>query len=432
MSKIERYPDDWQVTTLGESATYINGRAFSTDERGENGLPMIRIQQMRDPDAEVDRFNGEVKDKHLIDDGDLLFSWSATLMTRIWDRGPAVLNQHIFKVVPDSGVSKNYLHYLLDFVMEDLAKQSHGTTMKHVKKSDLKPFEVVLPPLSEQRRIADVLDTVDAAIQETDNVVEKQEQVKTGLLQDLLTRGLDADGRLRDPEREPEAFRHVEDIGVTPKSWEVVELGELVARSGGAIQTGPFGSQLHKEEYVDEGVPVVMPQNINGGKIQTQDIARITPEKARELGRHKLLPGDVLIARRGDLGRCAAIGEREAGWICGTGCLLVRPPSTEITGRLLSLLYRQPSSQKQVVAQAVGSTMLNVNQEVLKQLRIQVPPSNEQQRIEDLVEGHEERLNAERDYRGKLGSLKVGLMQDLLTGRVRVPEAEARVDEVVA
>jgi type I restriction enzyme S subunit len=323
--------------------------------------------------------------------------------------------------------------HLMKYAAPKLDKYAQGSTFRAVNKAHLENLEVVIPgSRKEQRRIADVLDTVDAAIQETDAVVDKQEQVKRGLLQDLLTRGLDANGRLRDPEREPEAFEQNEELGTVPADWETTTLGEVVARSGGTIQTGPFGSQLHKEEYVEDGVPVVMPQNINDGCIQTNGVARITPEKAHELRRHELQPGDVLIARRGDLQRCAAVTKREAGWICGTGCLLVRPPSSEISGALLSLMYRQPACQRQVEAQAVGSTMLNLNQDVLKSLQISLPSRSEQGQIEGVVADHSSHLDAERKYQQKLQSLKTGLMQDLLTGRVRVPEAEDRVDEVTA
>ena len=142
-------------------------------------------------------------------------------------------------------------------------------------------FRVPRIPLPEQRRIADVLDTVDAAIQETDRVVEKQEQVKTGLLQDLLTRGLDADGRLRDPEREPEAFRETE-LGITPRAWEVKRVGEIATHvSSGSTPKGG------KKVYQQEGIPFIRSQNVWSDGLDLTDVALRPPV---DLRRHCDLP----------------------------------------------------------------------------------------------------------------------------------------------
>jgi type I restriction enzyme, S subunit len=120
MSEPRSQPSAWRRRTLGSLARYINGRAFRPDEWKSAGLPVIRIQQMNNRDAAHDFFDGIVSDSHRIDDGDLLFSWSATLTTQIWDRGSAVLNQHIFKVIPEPDIAVRFLHQLREFEMDEL------------------------------------------------------------------------------------------------------------------------------------------------------------------------------------------------------------------------------------------------------------------------------------------------------------------------
>jgi type I restriction enzyme S subunit len=103
--------------------------------------------------------------------------------------------------------------------------------------------------------------------------------------------------------------------------WTERTLGEICDEVDGVIQTGPFGSQLHESDYVEDGIPVVMPKNIVDGKIDTSDIAFISEKDAERLQRHKLSVGDIVYGRRGDIGRRGLTGAREGGWLCGTGCL---------------------------------------------------------------------------------------------------------------
>ena len=291
-------------------------------------------------------------------------------------------------------------------------------------------FKIPHIPLSEQRRIADVLDTVDAAIQETDRVVEKQEQVKTGLLQDLLTRGLDADGRLRDPEREPEAFRETE-MGRFPEGWQIFRLGE-VAES--AID-GPFGSKLKTSHYVDQpGVRVVRLQNIGNGVFDDADKAYVSREHARSLKRHKVVSGDLLVASLGDdthpVGRACQYPDGHPPAINKADCFRVRVSPSLAVPRFVMHLLNCSYTREDIGGLVQGVTRDRINLTNLKRVRLPIPPIEEQERIVERIGRETDHIVAEKAYGGKLRHLKKGLMQDLLTGQVRVPEAEARVDEV--
>jgi len=147
-------PSKWKEFSLGEIAQYLNGKAFKPADWGNQGFPIIRIQNLTDPEKPFNYFDGNIEDRYQIDTGDLLISWSATLGSFIWNRGPAVLNQHIFKVLPNTHlVDKEFLHFLVLTTLDEMAKNSHGLAMKHITKKKFEALKVTIPPLAEQRHI---------------------------------------------------------------------------------------------------------------------------------------------------------------------------------------------------------------------------------------------------------------------------------------
>ena len=280
-------------------------------------------------------------------------------------------------------------------------------------------FEVPNLPLSEQRRIADVLDTVDAAIQETDAVVEKQEQVKTGLLQDLLTRGLGADGRLRDPEQEPEAFRETEELGRTPVDWEIVRLRDHI--------TLPSG-QIDPRQRPYRNWTLIAPNHIEeqtGRLIESETAA----EQGAKSGKYVFREGDVIYSKIRPYLRKAYLADSKG--ICSADMYPLRP-GERIRPRILKAIILGEHFSRFAEKVSMRSGIPKINRDELGEYKTALPPLDEQKRIEEVLVEHDQNVGEERSYREKLQRLKTGLMQDLLTGRVRVPEAEARVDEVVA
>ena len=161
-------------------------------------------------------------------------------------------------------------------------------------------------------------------------------------------------------------------------SGNVVTLAEIVVEGG--LQTGPFGSQLKANEYTEAGIPVVMPKDIDGGKITTHSIAYTTSEKSRQLTKHLIKSGDILFPRRGDLGRIAVAQESNVGWICGTGCLRARLAQNafpDFIHQYLQLDY----VVKWLKSNALGQTMLNLNTEIIGALPIYLPSYEEQKSI---------------------------------------------------
>lgn len=152
----------WPTKPLGDLAKFVNGRAFKPSDWSATGRPIIRIQNLTDPTATAHRFDGVVDKRNEVKDGDLLVSWSATLDVFTWERGDAVLNQHIFRVDPDlSQISKGYLFYALKSVMDELRSKTHGATMQHITKEPFEQTRIPLPPLAEQERIVRILDEAE-------------------------------------------------------------------------------------------------------------------------------------------------------------------------------------------------------------------------------------------------------------------------------
>jgi len=325
-----------------------------------------------------------------------------------------------YRAKDDSVANEYYKYYFAsDEFRNRLQNSAIGTTNSHVriKPSETLEWEVPRPTKPEQTKIAEILSTVDRAIEQTEALIAKQQRLKTGLMQDLLTRGIDEHGRIRS--EETHEFKD-SPLGRIPVEWEVTTFGRVFGKHGGHIQTGPFGSQLHSYEYVSEGIPVVMPQDILSGKISTSKIARITESKANSMLRHRMRQGDIVFARRGDLSRCAVIQEDETGWLCGTGCLLMRPPNRTLSPRWTAEIYQHQTTQLQVDISAVGSTMPNLNTGILMGLEIALPAFDEQKRIEQRLSGAESAERAMSSMLIKLRAVKTALMQDLLNGRRRV------------
>jgi len=166
-----------------------------------------------------------------------------------------------------------------------------------------------------------------------------------------------------------------------PQGWVCCQFDEVCVK----FSTGPFGSMVHKTDYVDTGgIPIVNPANIIGGKICDTKLMRVNVVKAEELGRYKLSSGDMLIARRGDLSKCAIVSDAERNWLCGTGSFVLHVPF--VLPRYIELFYTSESVQSRLKRECVGATMDNLNQSVLGSMLFLLPPIAEQTRIVDSVE----------------------------------------------
>lgn len=238
-----------------------------------------------------------------------------------------------------------YLYYFLNQL--EIPNAGYDRHYKYLKRT-----EVVLQPLPEQRRIAAILDQADA-------LRAKRREALAQL--DSLTQSI--------------FIEMFGDPVSNPKNWSVKPLSECAER----IQIGPFGTQLHEEDYIDGGVPLINPTHLRGGVISPDSSLTVSPEKYTELSNYYLLTGDLIMGRRGEMGRCAVITNREEGWLCGTGSLFVRPKPDILSPTYLGLVISSPSMRRFLENVAQGVTMANLNKTIVGGLPIAVPPMAMQQ-----------------------------------------------------
>ena len=257
------------VIKLGDVATYINGYAFKPEDRGEVGLPIIRIQDLTGNAYDLGFYDGEYPEKIEINDGDVLISWSASLGVYIWNRGKALLNQHIFKVVFDKvDIDKNYFVYAVRRKIDEMGMKTHGATMKHIVKKDFDATLIPYPSLNKQAEIATNLNKVSRVIE-----ARKQE---LQLLDDLIK------------------ARFVEMFGdpmVNPKDYKIKKYGELFELNAGGTPSKTV------PEYWENGTISWIGSNMCQNVILYENDGKYISQHGYEHSSARLFPVDtVLIA----------------------------------------------------------------------------------------------------------------------------------------
>jgi len=280
------------------------------------------------------------------------------------------------------------------------------------------------PPPEEQAAIARFLawatNRLDRAIRAKRRIITLLNEQKQAIIHRAVTRGLDPSAPLK-PSGVPW-------LGEIPEHWEVVTIGGISA----LIQTGPFGSQLHSHEYVAAGTPVINPSHMSGGRLKPSSSVTITADKARALSRHKLCAGDVVIARRGDLGRCAIVANSEEGWICGTGSLLLRC-KVLANPEFFQMVFSSKGIADMLSLSSIGSTMANLNESVVARQRIPLPPLEEQETIVLFVRDERNKVTTtifrlEREIT-LLREYRTRLIADVVTGKLDVREVAKGLPE---
>ena len=280
------------MVKLGDIATYVNGYAFKPDDRGDYGLPIIRIQDLTGNTYDLGFYDGDYPKKIEINNGDILISWSASLGVYEWKRGKALLNQHIFKVVFDKevDVSKKYFVYAVKYKLEELSRKSHGATMKHVIKKDFDNTKIPFPSFVRQKEIAERLEKTSKIISGRKKQLQK--------LDELIQ------------------ARFVEMFGepsTNPRGWTETTVGDECFY----IKDGPHKSlpDIRKE---NGGHPFISVRNIVNGYIDFSTARYISDEDFAEAIK-KCHPekGDILYSKGGTTGiaKFIDIDEEFANWV---------------------------------------------------------------------------------------------------------------------
>lgn len=206
------------------------------------------------------------------------------------------------------------------------------------------------------------------------------------------------------------------EVGVVPEDWKVAKLG-----SHATFRTGPFGSALHKADYVYGGVPIINPMQIVDGKLVPTPRMTISEAAATRLSEFRLSVGEVVIGRRGDMGRCAVVDSESDGWLCGTGSMIIRPKKS-LDGRFTQRVLSDTRTVAAIEAASVGTTMVNLNQGTLSNLLIPLPARREEQEgISEALSDTDALIELLEKLLIKKRQIKQGVMQELLTGKTRLP-----------
>ncbi|MEP9400149.1 restriction endonuclease subunit S [Mesorhizobium sp. KR2-14] len=305
---------------------------------------------------------------------------------------------------PTSGLDPQFFFYALSSL--DLPSEGYSRHFRYLKEKS-----ILYPSLTEQRRIAEILSSVDKTIHATQAIIEQTRKVKQSVLKRLLTKGI---GHTR--------FKQTE-IGEIPEEWEVVSLADLAENSRNSFVIGPFGSNLVMSDYRDEGVPVVFVRDLRPGQFRWKSNVFVTQEKATQLQPHSVKSGDLVVTKMGLPPGIAALCPED--FPCGivtADIIRLRPNRTKVDPAFLVELLNGDRARKAVEEITGGQTRPKITLRDYKNVKVALPQTSEQRLIREgiapfqtCIEGQEEQLTV-------LEALKKALMSDLLTGRKRVSD----------
>lgn len=329
---------------------------------------------------------------------------------------PTAINQDLKALFPATDVDTRYLLWLLKFAAPSLSKQGTGSTVSGISVSQILSLQLYkICDKRVQRAIATILDTMDDAIHRTEAVIAKLRQVKAGMLHDLLTRGLDEHGELRDPLRHPEQFKD-SPLGRIPKEWVSQQIQDVLVRKP-SNGFSPKETSTFTGSFV-LGLGCLTVDGFKAIQLKPIDPADVHPDNV-------LQDGDLLLSRANTLQLVALPGIYEdIGYTCTYPDLMMRlVPKPCLLPKLFELVIRYSPLRNHLVCNANGTSgsMMKINAATVMNAPIIFPGIQEQKRILQSVETCDEMLATTRREQEKALVLKQGIMHDLLTGQVRVP-----------
>ena len=416
-------PQNWKWVRLGTLLRVISGISYEKSDVSTNGLRILRGGNIQNMGITLDHsdvflpFGYKDEDK-IVCKGDVIIVASTGSETAIGRAGYAdkdyestMIGAFLRICRPIAPAISMYIRaiFMSNYYLQHIRHESKGTNINNVKEKYITHFVVPLPPLAEQHRIVarieqafSALDTIDALqAKYADNLAVLKSKLIDSAIQGKLTEQLPEDGSAEELYRQIQTEKQAlikagkikkekplpeitaDEIPFEiPANWKWARLGNLMLD----VSTGPFGSMLHESDYCEGGVPLVNPMHIQNGAIHPSDKMRVSASTLERLSQYRLSEGMIVVARRGDLGRCARVGKTEDGWLCGTGCFFLNP-SRHVFGPFITLVISSPFARSVFRGTAIGTTMANLNHNLLKGLAFPLPPLAEQKRIVAKLEG---------------------------------------------
>ncbi|EAA7701781.1 4'-phosphopantetheinyl transferase [Salmonella enterica subsp. enterica serovar Cerro] len=369
-----KLPEGWVQAVLGDYLYLKNGFAFKSTEYvtpGAHSYPVIRISDL-DGTCATDSSAVHVlqgAEGFTVEKGDLLIAMSGATTGKIGIYAgniPAYQNQRVgnIKLRSSKYGDEKYRNYLITSASKTILDEAYGGAQPNISGKSIEALSFHLAPLAEQKIIAEKLDTLLAQVDSTKARLEQIPQILKRFRQAVLAAAVN--GNLNKNAKPNTKVRTLQDVGII-------------------IKTGPFGSALHKSDYISNGIPVINPMHINDGIISPSLSMTISDKKYAELSSWSLQDGDVIVGRRGEMGRAAVVNIGQSKMLCGTGSMILRTNSN-INSKYLELILRSPIAISYFNKEAVGSTMVNLNQKVINSLEVYLPNIEEQQGIVRRVE----------------------------------------------
>lgn len=430
-SPLGNIPKNWEISTIGEKAFISSGTtpSRSVATYWQNG----RISWVKTGEVNytlIQNTEEKVTQKALYETSLTLYP-VGTVLVAMYGQGltrgkvgilgiEATTNQACAAIIPkDENLIPSYLFHYLSYHYQDIRSISHGSNQSNLSESLIASFRIRLPPREEQKKIAEILDTVDDAIACTSSLIIKLKQTKAGLLQDLLTRGLDENGKLRDPEAHPEQFKDLA-LGRIPQKWTVKEFGEYIAH----LDSG--WSPICEAEPVANGEWGVLKTTAVVWSGYNPSESKKLPSNLEPRYSSVVETDDILITRKGPrerVGVVVHIPSTPANLMMPDTVFRVRLKESSpllpafIPLTLGSVAVQQDWNRKKV---GLAEAQVDINYGIVRETIIYIPPKSEQKYIIQILNTYNTRIRTEEAYLNKLKLQKQGLMQDLLTGKVRL------------
>jgi type I restriction enzyme S subunit len=443
-----RIPEDWTYRKVVEIAEVIGGGTPKT-KRAEywgGDIPWLTPKDLSGEhpryvshgERDITKAGLENSSARIVPPKTVLLTSRAPVGYVALAKNPITTNQGFRSLVVNNKNDPEFVYYLLLNNTDYLKQHAAGSTFQEISGSTLKSFEFLFPPLPEQRAIAHILGSLDDKIELNRRMNQTLEAMARAIFKSWFmdfdpvrakAQGSDSGLPHDIAALFPDSFEDSE-LGEIPMWWRTTTLGDLFPSDRDCVLTGPFGSKLHSYDYRDEGVPLLLVKHIIDGKIMEDDIPLVGFHKTPELDRYRLNIGDIVFTRVGAVGRSAYIHPRYENWLFSGQTLRVRIPCREVLNpRYLSQIYLEPSFIAMVESHALGSTRPSLNTRLLNNFRFLLAPIRLQEVWSQYVSPLDRMIQNNNDQNRALSSLRETLLPKLISGELRVPDAEKFAEE---
>lgn len=394
-------PESWKWLRLGQILNIESGKGLTAKQMRPGEIPVFGGNGI------IGYHDESLIEKETVVIGRVGFYCGSVHIT---PKNAWITDNAFITTYPEESINREYLVYVLRHM--NLGQNSNATAQPVVSGKKIYPMLFPLPPLAEQKRIVAKIEKLLPLVDRYAASYEKLEQfnakfpedMKKSILQYAIQgklveqrpeegtgkelyqqiqakkQKLIKQGKIKKEKPLPEIAENEIPFDI-PESWKWVRFSEIM----NAMSTGPFGSMLHKTDYIKKGIPLVNPANMVNGKIVPSDKMMVSEETLRRLSSYILHARMIVLGRRGEMGRCAVVTENEDGWLCGTGSFFMEP-SVSLYVYYVASLFSSPYVKFYLGGESVGTTMSNLNHAILSKMPIPLPPLAEQKRIVAKIE----------------------------------------------